>query len=768
MRVVFLATVASASTVTQSEAAAGNPIRRVVNLLQGLQAKLEEEGKTAEQLFEKFQCYCQRNEKQLAESIVAAGEAIERIDSSIKADTAAKTQTSADLKAHKEERAAAKSAIEEATSMRQKENTDFAAESGDLKANIDALSQAIPAIEKGMSSSFLQTGGGDKIARIAEVSMQITEGQKSDLQAFLQGNSEYAPASGQIVGILKTMKEEMEANLAEITKNENESATAHNGMIAAKNSEIAASTAAIEEKTARAGDLAVQVVTEKNDLKETIEQKAADEEYLAGLKSDCEKTAHDQDEAKKARATELVAIADTIKMLNSDEALELFKKTLPSPSLLQVRQSDKQLRERALSALRGVGTFPTDLVMLALHGKKQGFEKVIAMVDKLVASLHKEQQDDDEKVAFCGSEITKTEDQGKELASAISTLETRIETGVQSLDTLKQEIKDLIASTKDLDKAVEEATAQRKAEHEAYTEEAANNNAALDLLGMAKNRLAKAYTPETYVAPPERELTEEEKISEAYSFMEVSDKPEEAPKTIGHSKSDSGGVVALMSNLINDLKKEMQDNEFAEKDAQEDYERLMADSKKKRAEDASAKVEKEGALAEGEAELLDHQGEKKDRDSENMTNSQYLSKLHVDCDWNMENYDARKQARTEEIESLKKAKDVLNGADYSLLQVDNKPTTLLSKFREQSCSASDVEHRRMLQGQFALLQGFCEDMCKAVGKHPDCNVCNGFVPPDATPGVQTWDELYAQFDKLKLVGRDMIKEWTGDAGRFGR
>mmetsp|Transcript_9255 Transcript_9255/g.20065 ORF Transcript_9255/g.20065 Transcript_9255/m.20065 type:complete len:320 (-) Transcript_9255:94-1053(-) len=86
-----------------------------------------------------------------------------------------------------------------------------------------------------------------------------------------------------------------------------------------------------------------------------------------------------------------------------------------------------------------------------------------------------------------------------------------------------------------------------------------------------------------------------------------------------------------------------------------------------------------------------------------------------------------------------------------------------------SCEAQDAQRRAEVAAKTsALLKGYCEDMCKVVLKHPDCNVCDGFVAPDATPGVNTWDELYTQFDKLKLVGRDMIKEWTGDAGKFGR
>jgi len=42
-----------------------------------------------------------------------------------------------------------------------------------------------------------------------------------------------------------------------------------------------------------------------------------------------------------------------------------------------------------------------------------------------------------------------------------------------------------------------------------------------------------------------------------------------------------------------------------------------------------------------------------------------IANLHGECDWLLKYFDVRKEARTGEIDSLKKAKDVLNGADYS-------------------------------------------------------------------------------------------------------
>ena len=52
-----------------------------------------------------------------------------------------------------------------------------------------------------------------------------------------------------------------------------------------------------------------------------------------------------------------------------------------------------------------------------------------------------------------------------------------------------------------LDKQVEEAMVNRKEENEDYQSFMANNSAALEIIGMAKNRLNKFYNPAMYVAP---------------------------------------------------------------------------------------------------------------------------------------------------------------------------------------------------------------------------------------------------------------------------
>ena len=83
----------------------------------------------------------------------------------------------------------------------------------------------------------------------------------------------------------------------------------------------------------------MDIVNAKQELADTQEALADDTSYLAELKKSCAEQTKLFDIIKKTRAEELAAIGATIKILNDDDALDLFKKTLPSPgeSLLQVR-----------------------------------------------------------------------------------------------------------------------------------------------------------------------------------------------------------------------------------------------------------------------------------------------------------------------------------------------------------------------------------------------------------------------------------------------
>merc|ERR1719377_435821 len=147
--------------------------------------------------------------------------------------------------------------------------------------------------------------------------------------------------------------------------------------------------------------------------------------------------------------------------------------------------------------------------------------------------------------------------------------------------------------------------------------------------------------------------------------------PPPPPETYGaYAKKgeESSGVIAMIDLLIKDLATEMTTITAEEKNAQEDYEKFMADSAEKRAADSKLIEEKEGAKAETEAALQAMGEEKKSKSAEAMATMKYIEDLHLECDWLIKNFELRKEARAGEVDALKKAKAVLSGADYSLVQ----------------------------------------------------------------------------------------------------
>merc|ERR1719443_1607092 len=462
----------------------------------------------------------------------------------------------------------------------------------------------------------------------------------------------------------------------------------------AKAAQIEELTKAIEDKTVRLGNDGVLLVNLKEDLEDTKKSLEEDKKFLADLDKNCEIKKKEWAERSKTRAEELLAIMDTIKILNDDDALELFKKTLPSPSLIQMSVSNSEVRKRAaevLSAVRGRGKardFRVALIAMALKGGKVTFEKVIAMIDDMVALLGKEQVDDDEKKAYCEAEIDKAEDDLKELERTVDTLEKEIEDTKELIATLTEEIAALEQGIKDLDKAVAEATEQRKEEHEDFVQSMAANNAAKDILGIAKNRLNKFYNPKLYKAPPKRELTEAERISVNNGgtlaptaapggiagtgvtvFAQDKHAPSPPPETWGAYKKQgdaNGGVMAMMAELEAEIDKDIQESTVDEKHAQEEYEEYIADSAAKRADDAKSLEDKVAAKASNEVELQKMSEDEKDKTKQEMATSETLKDLHLACDWILENYATRKEARAGEADALKKAKAVLSGADYGL------------------------------------------------------------------------------------------------------
>jgi len=671
-----LARSGAAATGRQAAEASANPIRKVVTLLQNMQAKVTEEAKREEDLFDKFSCYCKTNGNDLGQTIEEAKAKIESLTSAIESNTERKAQTEMALKDHTASRTEAKSAMAEATALREKEAKAFAKAKSDAETNISALTAATRAIEKGMSGAFLQTTAANVVRRWVMEKAEVSDEKRQELLSFLSGQQSegYAPASGEIVGILKEMNDEMAHDLSDETAQEQSAKATYEGLMAAKTKEVNALTAQIEEETMRVGELGVEVSSQANDLEATKDQLGDDTVFLAELGTMCDTKSKEWEEVKATRAAELVALAETITMLNSDDALELFKKTLPAPSasFVQLAQSEAIVRSKALSFIRGAKRSSAlvhpefDFIEMALQGKTAGFEKVIKMIDDMVATLKAEQSDDDSKQTYCTSTLDEAEDKKKGLERAVSVSETAISDLEGSISALADEIKALKAGIKALDKSVAEATEMRKEESEEFHELTTNNAAAKEVLAWAKNRLFKFYQPKMHKEEQKSPAALVQIVARRRGF----DAPPPAPEFTNYAKktAESTGVIAMIDLIISDIDKEVTAAQVEEEDAQKDYEALMSKAGEKRAQDSKSITEKSSAKAAGEESLQAEKENKEGSTKELMMTSKFISELHAECDWLLKYFDVRKSARADEVDSLGKAKAVLNGADFSLIQ----------------------------------------------------------------------------------------------------
>jgi len=281
-----------------------NPIRKIVTLMQNMQKEIEAEGVKEKELFDKFMCFCSANTGDLGKAEADAKAKSEEMAAKLKSEEAEKSQLEQELVDHKSDRETAKSDLAEATTLREKEAAEFSAMKADSETNIASLASAIPAIEKGMgAASLLQMPAGQRLQKLVESYTNMDPMDRRQVLAFLQGGSdEMSAGSGEILGIMKQMKEEMESNLAGAEKDEAAAVDGFNSLKASKETEIEVATEAIETKMGRSGELAVSVVQTKDALEDALDEIKNAGEYAEQLAAQCAEKEKEWAVRQKARA----------------------------------------------------------------------------------------------------------------------------------------------------------------------------------------------------------------------------------------------------------------------------------------------------------------------------------------------------------------------------------------------------------------------------------------------------------------------------------
>jgi chromosome segregation ATPase len=661
---LLLAIFASPSLALVQDDAKNRPVSKVITLLKDMVAQLEKEAEEDEEVYETMGCWCETNDKAKTKSIADAEQAISDLTAAIEELTASSARLNTEIANLEKEVAKNSQALDTATALRTKELAEFNAEEKESLQTISSLKSAIIALSKHHEAALVQSESSAQAMDFLKVPVMLqqlvnkhadmfTPSQKRAVGSFVQtATSEQAPASGEIFGILKQMKESFETNLANSQKEEMQSQKDYEDLKAAKEAEIAAGQDLIDTKTVELGTTDEKNAQSKESLADTRETLAADTAFLADLKERCQNMDQEYEERTKTRQLEIQAVSKALAFLSSDEAHDLFTRTF---NFVQVRASSKSHKRAQVSKVLSDAAQKFQdprLSTLAVQARLDAFTKVKKSIQDMVDKLIKEKEDEIKHKDFCVEELNNNERDTEMKERDKADLEAKIEDLAMTIDTLAKEIEVLKADVAELQVQMKRAGEDREKQNKEFQVTVADQRATQKLLAAALNILKGFYEKAALL---QKQATEKQMAGQA---------PPPGFKSY-EKNAASGGVMGMMQGIIDDAKAMEAEAIRGEEDSQKSYEDFVKDTNtsiEAKTKDIVSKTEMK-AKAEGEKVEAETEHESTMGEIEQLMNEN--ADLHKSCDFTLKNFELRQTARDDEIEALKQALAMFSGASFS-------------------------------------------------------------------------------------------------------
>jgi len=642
------------------------PVSKVITLLKDTVSQLEKEAEEDEEVYETMGCWCETNDKAKTKSIADAEQHIADLTTSIEELTGASARLNTEISNLDKEVAKNSQALDTATALRTKQLAEFNEEEKDMLQSISALKSAVITLSK-HNAAMLQDSDDayDEIVPLLHSELKkhkdllqdvITPHQRKLLKSFepkalIQDASATSAPSSEIFGILKQMKETFETNLASSQKEEMENQKAYEDLKAAKEEEIAAGQSQIDSKTVQLGNTDEKCAQDKEDLEDTQSVLAADTAFLANLKERCANMDSEYEERTKTRQLEIQAVSKALAFLSSDEAHDLFTRTF---NFVQVASNSNRKGAVAKVLAQAAKKFQDPrLSQLAVRARLDAFTKVKKSIQDMVEKLIKEKEDEIKHKDFCVEEINNNERDTEMKERDRDDLIAKIDDLAMTIDSLAKAIEVLKAEVAEMQVQMKRAGEDREKANKDFQMTVADQRATQKLLTAALGILKGFYEKAALVSVSQHSQKQVEGQAPPPGFKSY------------EKNAASGGVMGMMSGIINDAKAMEAEAIRGEESAQKTYEEFVMDTNASIEEcvkditgKTEAKAKAETAKVEAEAERDDVLGELEQLANEN-------ADLHKSCDFTLKNFEIRQTARDEEIEALKQSIAMFSGASFS-------------------------------------------------------------------------------------------------------
>jgi len=656
----LLLTLFASSAAVVQEDGKNRPVSKVITLLKSMISELEAEAEEDEEVYETMGCWCETNDKLKTKAIADGEKADLDLTAAIESHTGNSARLNVEIANLEKEIAKNNAALDQATALRKKELADFNEEEKELLQTISSVKSAVIALSK-HHESLIQERATTSTETFQQIEVDVTiqqiinkhkdmmsPHQRKVAKAFVQNK---APASGEIFGMLKQMKETFETNLATAQKNDEESEKEYQDMKAAKEAEIKAGIELSDTKSQELASTDEKNAQAKENLENTRATLASDKDFLADLKERCENMDQEFEERTKTRQLEIGATSKALAFLSSDEAHDLFSKTF---NFVQVKSTAKaQRREQAAKLLSRAATKFQDprLSTLAVKARMDAFGKVKKSIQDMIDKLLKEKKDEIKHKDFCIEEINANERDTEMKERDRSDIEAKIDDLTMTIETLTKEIEVLKAEVAELQLQMKRAGEDREKQNKEFQTVIADQRATQKLLQASLGILKGFY--------------EKAALVQKGSSVEVSGQaPPPGFKSYEKNKK-SGGVMGMMQGIIDDAKAMEAEAIRGEEDSQKAYESFIQDSNasvdqktKEIISKTDMKAKTEGEKVEAETE---HEGIMENLESLINENTD----LHKACDFTVKNFEIRQTAREDEIDALREGLATFSGASFA-------------------------------------------------------------------------------------------------------
>jgi hypothetical protein len=699
---------ASTAAVEQNPFFGGmKPTTRVVELLKGLQEQCEKDAKTEEKLYEKFVCWGKQVILQKSASNEVAEKEIAELEQYIADLDAGRIELTTERVDLEKEISELTQTMEIAEDQRNKEKADYENAVAEMTQAIDALNQAIAVLktateghEEGVLAEIKVQSGhraeqeakeaatihhavelgnrflskGDALFLRRLLTHEVPEWDWKKLNRKATFKMSYKARSFKIQDVLEKLLESFKDNKKDAEAKETEAVDIYTKLMKEKGDalEEARDALAKMEKENGARSMSKEECQDRIDLLK--EQVKNDEKYINQVKDELDYKRKDWDDRSKLRYGEIAAIGKAIHILHSDDARDLFKRSLESQGYLflqtgQLRvMSAKELS--ALDVLRSAAekTHDSRLARLAKALQEPDFgslaprfDPIIKMIDDLVVILQEEEASDLEKKESCEKNRAENTREAIKLSRQIddeSDTMTRLMSEIAKLD---EQIKENEEAIVVIDKQLAEAKAQREVEEAAWTAANDDDIQAATTVQAAADVLKKFYK--------EAGLMDLVQKSAEPIVVEAGKAPPPPPTTwedpYGGKTPENTGIIAILSMIKEDIDRDAAKAEAANEESKASYLKLKGDleaEKTTREKDISDMTKtKAGKLGEHGTADSTRTSMKGQLDAMLST----IAEMEPGCNYYTVLFPVRVKNRQIEIDGLMKAKAILQGADFS-------------------------------------------------------------------------------------------------------